>query len=205
MPASGYTAITFVADELLTSTKMNQMGANDAAFNNGNGFNDGIIVARHFAAGAIGNAAVAAGGIYTSKVYNPYKFSAYRSSAYTGAGATPLVMNAESFDTGNNHSTSTGLFTAPVNGFYFFEMQITQATGAFAYMWATIFKNGVEYRRGNRFSASAGNGVGMWAMAFMQLTAGDTVSFGFASSASVQLEVGDQLKTMAEGWLVSAT
>lgn len=53
MPASGYTVITFVADELLTSTKMNQMGANDAAFNNGNGFNDSIIVARHIASNII--------------------------------------------------------------------------------------------------------------------------------------------------------
>jgi len=50
MPSSGYTAITFVADQLLTSTIMNQMAANDAAFNNGNGFNDGAIIARHMAA-----------------------------------------------------------------------------------------------------------------------------------------------------------
>lgn len=53
MPASGYTAITFVADELLTSTKMNLMGANDAAFNNGNGFNDSAIIARHIATNAV--------------------------------------------------------------------------------------------------------------------------------------------------------
>jgi len=49
MPSSGYTAITFVADELLTSTKMNLMGANDASFNTGNGFNDSILALRHFA------------------------------------------------------------------------------------------------------------------------------------------------------------
>ncbi len=50
MASSGYTVITFVADELLTSTKMNQMGANDAAFNNGNGFEDSIIITRHLLA-----------------------------------------------------------------------------------------------------------------------------------------------------------
>lgn len=49
MSSSGYTAITFVADELLTSTKMNQMAANDASFNNGNGFEDAILLTRHFA------------------------------------------------------------------------------------------------------------------------------------------------------------
>jgi len=53
MPSSGYTALTFVADELLTSTKMNMMAANDASFNNGNGFNDGILVTRHFGAAQI--------------------------------------------------------------------------------------------------------------------------------------------------------
>jgi len=59
MPSSGYTVITFVADELLTSTKMNQMGANDAAFNNGNGFEDGIIVTRHYASESITAAKIA--------------------------------------------------------------------------------------------------------------------------------------------------
>ena len=49
MASSGYTAITFVADQLLTSTVMNQMAANDAAFNNGNGFEDSILLTRHFA------------------------------------------------------------------------------------------------------------------------------------------------------------
>ena len=53
MPSSGYTAVSFVTDELLTSTKMNLMGANDASFNNGNGFNDSAIITRHIATNAV--------------------------------------------------------------------------------------------------------------------------------------------------------
>lgn len=42
-----YTPVTFVADELLTSTKMNMLAANQAGFNDGSGLGDGIIVTRH--------------------------------------------------------------------------------------------------------------------------------------------------------------
>lgn len=38
-----YTALTFVADELLTSTKMNLMAANDASFADGTGIQSGAI------------------------------------------------------------------------------------------------------------------------------------------------------------------
>jgi microcystin-dependent protein len=47
MPASGYTSHTFTAGEVPTTTIWNYLWGNDAAFNNGNGFNDGIIVWRH--------------------------------------------------------------------------------------------------------------------------------------------------------------
>ena len=49
MPSSGYTAITFVANEQPTTAKWNLIGSNDASFNTGNGFNDDIILARHVA------------------------------------------------------------------------------------------------------------------------------------------------------------
>lgn len=53
MASSGYTAITFVANEQPTTAKWNLIGSNDASFNNGNGFEDGIIVNRHLATGAV--------------------------------------------------------------------------------------------------------------------------------------------------------
>lgn len=49
MPSSGYTANVFVAGEQPSTAKWNLLWGNDASFNSGNGFNDGIIVARHLA------------------------------------------------------------------------------------------------------------------------------------------------------------
>lgn len=40
-----YVAVTFVADEILTSVKMNQIGANDASFNDGTGIGTAAIKA----------------------------------------------------------------------------------------------------------------------------------------------------------------
>lgn len=53
MSSSGYTAITFVANEQPTTAKWNLIGSNDASFNNGNGFEDGIIINRHIADDAV--------------------------------------------------------------------------------------------------------------------------------------------------------
>ena len=53
MASSGYTAITFVANEQPTTAKWNLIGSNDASFNNGNGFEDDIIINRHIADDAV--------------------------------------------------------------------------------------------------------------------------------------------------------
>lgn len=53
MSSSGYTAITFVANEQPTTAKWNLIGSNDASFNNGNGFEDEIIINRHIGLGAV--------------------------------------------------------------------------------------------------------------------------------------------------------
>jgi hypothetical protein len=47
--ADTFVPITFVADELLTSTKMNLLAANQAGFHDGTALGDGIIVTRHIA------------------------------------------------------------------------------------------------------------------------------------------------------------
>lgn len=59
MASSGYTAITFVANEQPTTAKWNLIGSNDASFNNGNGFEDGILVTRHYADSSITGAKIA--------------------------------------------------------------------------------------------------------------------------------------------------
>ena len=49
MPSSGYTAITFVANEQPTTAKWNLIGSNDSSFNLGTGLEDGVILNRHMA------------------------------------------------------------------------------------------------------------------------------------------------------------
>jgi hypothetical protein len=48
MASSGYQAWAVTAGEVPTTAYWNILGYNDASFNTGNGFNDGIIVPRHF-------------------------------------------------------------------------------------------------------------------------------------------------------------
>jgi microcystin-dependent protein len=47
MPSQNYAAISFTAGEQPTAGQWNQLGTNDASFNTGLGFNDGIITWRH--------------------------------------------------------------------------------------------------------------------------------------------------------------
>lgn len=49
--ADSFVPVTFVADELLTSTKMNLLAANQAGFHDGTALGDGIIVTRHLGSG----------------------------------------------------------------------------------------------------------------------------------------------------------
>ena len=51
--ADSFVPVTFVADELLTSTKMNLLAANQAGFHDGTALGDGIIVTRHIGDGQI--------------------------------------------------------------------------------------------------------------------------------------------------------
>lgn len=64
MPATGYIADTFVAGEQPTTAKWNELWGNDASFNNGNGFNDGIILKRHLAAGAIDGSVIGSYNVF---------------------------------------------------------------------------------------------------------------------------------------------
>lgn len=54
MSSSGYALWSVVAGEQPTTSKWNILGNNDAAFNAGVGFNDGVIVSRHMAANSVG-------------------------------------------------------------------------------------------------------------------------------------------------------
>jgi hypothetical protein len=59
MPSSGYAIWSVIAGEQPTTAKWNILGANDASFNTGQGFNDGSILARHYAANSVKSGSLA--------------------------------------------------------------------------------------------------------------------------------------------------
>lgn len=137
-------------------------------------------------------------------LYNPYKFSYYLSNATSGG--TQVIFNVKNFDTGNNYSTTTGNFTAPIAGFYFFTTLVTvyESGGASGYS-VSINKNGVaqavtSYIVGE--VATAYN-YGLNATVLLQLNSGDTVGVstaGLTSSISTS-----STQTYFNGFLISAT
>lgn len=85
MPSSGYTAITFVANEQPTTAKWNLIGSNDSSFNTGDGFNDAIIKTRHL--GSSSDLKVPAGNL---------DYNTIRKSIYSGtSGTTGTVVTSD--------------------------------------------------------------------------------------------------------------
>lgn len=88
MPSSGYAAWSVIAGEQPTAAKWNILGSNDAAFNNGNGFEDGILIARHFA-----NNAVPGNGIATNAITLGY---ASKTDAFSTTATAPQQVTGMS-------------------------------------------------------------------------------------------------------------
>jgi len=70
MSSSGYAIWSVVASEMPTTAKWNILGSNDASFNAGLGFNDGILVARHFTSGSILSTVLALSSGFTGGVHS---------------------------------------------------------------------------------------------------------------------------------------
>lgn len=124
-------------------------------------------------------------GINPSKFPNPYKFSVYRAAPWTSANdlATPLIMDTKLYDTGANFDTTTGRFTAPIDGFYQFNACFRVQIGSGNAFAAYLLKNGVTVNLGTgavngnvQFDCSGSVSVSL------KLVAGDYVQPGFYGS-----------------------
>lgn len=141
---------------------------------------------------------------------NPYKFYAYRNAAAnTGStGGTKITYDTEVYDTGNNYSTSTGFFTAPIAGFYHFTARFSLTMGGNTRTIITLFKNtSTSLARGGDISTfnnqTSIGGVNV--AATVQLAAGDTVHVdSYYSTTAVALETGISINYFS-GHLVSRT
>jgi hypothetical protein len=166
------TNTVFVSGEVPSVSVWNTLPQNDAILANGTGIT-----------------ALTIGSV--TNVTNPYKFSVYQAGAWTsGNGVVLLIMDTKLFDTGSNYSVSTGLFTAPVNGFYSFSgfanlTAIGASTGVGAGFAVTSSIGG--NRTQNHVIGLTGNGTfgyGAGAATFLELNAGDTVGFAFYGSGN---------------------
>lgn len=138
---------------------------------------------------------------------NPYKFKVYRSAAFTiGTSATTVVFDTKTYDTGTNFSTTTGLFTAPAAGFYFFTSTIA------------INQNNIVYWNGNFIKNGSGTGMLQFSSGViaiqsnpsltltdsLQLATGDTIGISSICGAAANGNFGAGI-TSFSGFLVSAT
>lgn len=108
---------------------------------------------------------------------NPYKFRARQTVAQTGLVSgtiTKITFTTEDFDTGNNYSTATSLFTAPVAGFYLVMANVkwnnaAANSGANIY----IYKNGANVIGVGDYNS--GGFINMSICDIISLAANDTV------------------------------
>jgi len=143
-------------------------------------------------------------------LYNPYKFSVYIPSgstqALTQTTFTTIIFGDKYFDTSNNYDATTGIFTAPIAGFYQFNARTSVGPVGGLYV-TSIFHNGTsgtEYRGDETTAPAATDVVGSTASALIQLATGDTVQVtGFTSVSGIGTDSG--APQFFSGFLVSAT
>jgi len=140
-------------------------------------------------------------------LYNPYKFSVNRAAAWTTAAAASIVVpfDTKEFDTSLNIDVTTnkGRFTAPITGFYQFNVSVSITAGV-TRMAIFISKNGIanEVKRLFDTNTAATNIPTGSGSTQIQLTAGDFIEVGIYTSAVVS--GGITLVTYFSGFLVSA-
>lgn len=139
-----YTALTFVGGEVLTATKMNLLGANDAGFNDGTALADSIILPRHISA-----AAVTANKVdFTSFP----RFFAYATGSQASISSSQILFGNTKYNVGSGFSTATSRFTAPVAGTYHFSATIAWQSVSAQTVWGNFYVNGSNYTPNLRFA-----------------------------------------------------
>lgn len=134
---------------------------------------------------------------------NPYKFSYYRNGSFNaGTGSDALLtFDTQVFDTSSNYSVSTGKFTAPINGFYWFSAKAGVAQDQF--ILTKLYKNGSVVLVGPETTSNAGS-MGGSVSGLLQLNASDYIQVywqTFTGGAGIT----GSANTYFQGFLVSAT
>ena len=86
-----------------------------------------------------------------------------------------VIFNTIKTNNGNHYSTTTGLFTAPISGNYFFHSSIRKASAGTDYFGIRIYKNNVQQMKNRSFAPSGSFTNTVPISIVLTLSAGDTV------------------------------
>jgi hypothetical protein len=114
---------------------------------------------------------------YVTKPYQP-AVTASRSSHVT-TSMSPIVFDTVTNQTGSNYNASTGLFTAPVAGWYTVShCTILFSMGSATYTW--LYKNGTNYATTSlgSYGSFTGSYAGQGGTLMVYASAGDTLGVG---------------------------
>lgn len=187
-----------------------QTGAHRNITNTGGMSNTGGLTTDtlHVTSTTVLDGAITGDGYSMETMHNPSKFSVWRSASYTvGTPTYPLIFDTKLWDTGNEYSTSTGLFTANQDGFYRFSAR--GAIGAGAYhgsgVGISLTVNGASYKEGDSFIMTYDNWeTGVRVEGSIQLSAGDIVGVSFYGSG-LPGQTTSEVYTWFDGEMISPT
>jgi C1q domain len=112
-------------------------------------------------------------------------FYAYYSNNALTINAGTMVMDATIFNTGSAYNTSTGIFTAPVAGTYFFSVTWQHYGGTINSSYVDIYKNGAKYGRSRAEGGGIANYTTFGCSVVMQLNANETANLYCAGSGVI--------------------
>jgi hypothetical protein len=125
--------------------------------------NDGTLkagavdVAAVLASNVVETAKIKDANVTMPKISNPYGFLAIETNAMSIGGGTTIIFNSETYDSGSNYNVATGVFTAPVSGYYTFSSSFTIAAMSAQVCWGEWYKNAAVLMRFNRFDTVSGS------------------------------------------------
>jgi hypothetical protein len=145
---------------------------------------------------------------YMTAPYTPM-FSAYKSDGNVSGSVSPpalVTFNAVQVNQSSSYSTSTGRFTAPVTGTYYFSFSgMLNTTNTAADLQITINKNGTAYSISNPPNSSGtAQGMGFACSCVMSLSAGDyaTVTFYASNTTGASFYAGGGVFNNFSGFLI---